>query len=74
MVAVSIIVGPADSGAPLRIAVIRAQICDHDNDAFACSSTCTATVAGWASSGRQVITLATSSTAPGSASGIIERL
>lgn len=74
MVTVSILVGPTDLWAPLLITVVRAQICDHDNDTFASIPACTTAAAGWATSRRQAITLAAPGATPGGSLNIIESL
>lgn len=39
MVAVAVLVSTTDRRAPLRISIVRAQICDHDYDALASNTT-----------------------------------
>lgn len=40
VVAVAVLVGTTDCWAPLRISIVRAEVCDHDDDALASNTAC----------------------------------
>lgn len=74
VVAVSVFVGAINLRAPLLVAVVRAKVGNHDNNAVTSNTTC-ATGAAWRFSSRgQVVALATSSSTPGRIVGIEQRL
>jgi hypothetical protein len=64
MIAVSVLVGPSHDRAPLCIAVVRTQVCDHYNDAHPCRFSCSARRAWRRTGGRQLVAFPTSATAP----------
>lgn len=74
VVAVSVLVRTSHRRAPLRVAVVRAEIRDHHNDRLPRVAALAASAAGRTPGRRQLVALAAPGTAPGGAGGVVERL
>ena len=64
MIAVPILIRPSDRGAPLRVAIIRTQVRDHDDDALACGAARAAGGAGRVAGRGQLVAFPAAGAAP----------
>lgn len=74
MVAITVLVGTSDCWAPLRVSVVRTQVCHHYNDALARNATRTARGAGRLSRRGQVVAFTAARAAPRRTSRVVESL
>ena len=64
VVAVAVVVFGADGGAPDFVTVVRAEVGDHDNDAFARNTTFTAAIASRCAGRGQVVAFTAAAATP----------
>lgn len=74
MVTVSILVLGTDRRTPLFIAIVGAEIGNHNNDTFTGNTTFTAAIAGRCARGGQVVAFPTAAAAPGGSICVKESL
>jgi len=74
MICISVLVRPADLGAPLLVAFVGTEVCNHDDDALSGAATRTTTTARRTPGRGQVIAFAAAGAAPARAGGVVESL
>lgn len=74
VIAVAVLVGASDCWAPLRVSIIRTQVCDHYNDALARNATRAARSARRLSRRSQVVAFTAARATPRSTGRVVESL